>query len=63
MSVSALYTEEVVFSVFVFFSRFRLSLANRYPSGKDKNHKNPLKRMGAKPLVPVFRFGLIRASS
>ena len=30
---------------------------------KDKNHKNPLKRMGAKPLVPVFRFGLIRASS
>lgn len=30
---------------------------------KDKNPKNPLNRMGAKPLVPAFRFGLIRASS
>ena len=29
----------------------------------DKNKKNPLKRMGAKPLVLGFRFGLIRASS
>ena len=30
---------------------------------KNKNQKNPLKRMGAKPLVLGFRFGLIRASS
>ena len=29
----------------------------------NKNQKNPLKRMGAKPLVLGFRFGLIRASS
>ena len=29
----------------------------------DKNKKNPLKRMGAKPLVLGFRFGLIRARS
>ena len=29
----------------------------------NKNNKNPLKRMGAKPLVLGFRFGLIRASS
>ena len=29
----------------------------------NKNKKNPLKRMGAKPLVLGFRFGLIRASS
>ena len=29
----------------------------------DKNKKNPLKRMGAKPLVLGFRLGLIRASS
>ena len=28
---------------------------------KYKNHKNPLNRMGAKPLVPAFRFGLIIA--
>ena len=30
---------------------------------KDKKPKNPLNRMGAEPLVPAFRFGLIRASS
>ena len=30
---------------------------------KNKNQKNPLQRMGAKPLVLGFRFGLIRASS
>ena len=30
---------------------------------KNKNKKNPLKRMGAKPLVLGFRFGLIRAGS
>ena len=29
----------------------------------NKNKKNPLKRMGAKPLVLGFRFGLIRAGS
>ena len=29
----------------------------------NKNNKNPLKRMGAEPLVLGFRFGLIRASS
>ena len=30
---------------------------------KNKNHKNPLKRMGAEPLVSAFRFGHVRASS
>ena len=29
----------------------------------NKNNKNPLKRMGAKPLVLGFRFSIIRASS